>query len=61
MAEKLNVYKELYSKSSLQETRNRMVSMEFGSLDTGKFDNFTQISNKFPNISKEPMSVTTAT
>jgi len=53
MAEKLDVYKELYSKSSLQETRNRMVSMEFGSLDTGKFDNFTQISNKYPNISKD--------
>ena len=53
MADKLDVYKELYSKSSLQETRNRMVSMEFGSLAPDKFDNFSQISNKFPNISKD--------
>ena len=53
MAEKLDVYKELYSKSSLQETRNRMVSMEMGSLTPDKFDNFTKISNKYPNISKD--------
>jgi hypothetical protein len=53
MAEKLDVYKELYSKSSVQETRNRMVSMEFGSLAPDKFDNFSQISNKYPNISKD--------
>jgi hypothetical protein len=53
MAEKLDVYKQLYSKSSLQETRNRMVSMELGSLTPDKFDNFTKIANKYPNISKD--------
>lgn len=53
MAEKLDIYKELYSKSSMQETRSRMVSMEFGSLTPDKFDNFGQISNKYPNISKD--------
>jgi len=53
MAEKLDVYKQLYSKSSVQETRNRMVSMELGSLTPDKFDNFTNIANKYPNISKD--------
>jgi len=53
VAEKLDVYKELYSKSSMQETRNRMVSLEYGSLTPDKTDNFTKIANKYPNISKD--------
>ena len=53
MAEKLDVYKELYSKSSVQTTRNRMVSLEYGSLAPESFDNFNKIANRYPNISKD--------
>lgn len=53
MAEKIDIYKELYSTPSQNETRNKMISLQLGSLPPDSFRNFNSIAAKYPNISKD--------
>ena len=53
MAEKIDIYKELYSTPSQNETRNKMISLQLGSLPPDSLSNFNSISAKYPNISKD--------
>ena len=53
MAEKIDIYKELYSTPSQNETRNKMISLQLGSLSPDSFSNFNSIAAKYPNISKD--------
>ena len=53
MAEKLDIYKELYSVPSQLETRNKMISLQLGSLKPDSLSNFNSIAAKYPNISKD--------